>query len=312
MMQPARMKQFVTCLLVLTISGAAPLGAAQLINPAFYPEGPLWVDDKLYYAEMGRDRVSVWDGESRSTFWRKSGCGPTAITEFGAGDFLVLCHLARKLVQVDRNGDVIREILQDASGREFQDPNDVTSDGKGGAFFSDPGVFLKGSPATGRVIHIDRTGSAVPLAVGLSYANGVHFDKNGSRLFVSEHLARRVLVYEFSERSLTIVQVAFDFSDAEPAKSAPYAEAGPDGLEFDKHGRLWVCEYGQGRILVIGRDGAYVGMMETDFRFITNLAFDDVGRIAITGAYSNSKSPFRGVVKILSEDDFPAHLSVQN
>ena len=56
---------------------ALPLGAyygvtlvLPLINGAAeFPEGPFWAEGKLYYAEYGGNRVSVWDGTANRVFW---------------------------------------------------------------------------------------------------------------------------------------------------------------------------------------------------------------------------------------------------
>ena len=59
---------------------------------AGFPEGPLFKDGKLYYVEYGTHKVMTWDGESNAEFWRKDGCGPSAIVGLPGGDFLVTCY----------------------------------------------------------------------------------------------------------------------------------------------------------------------------------------------------------------------------
>ena len=57
---------------------------------AEFPEGPFWADGKLYYAEYGGNRVSVWDGIANRVLWMQDGCGPSAVMPFGGG-WLVTC-----------------------------------------------------------------------------------------------------------------------------------------------------------------------------------------------------------------------------
>ena len=58
----------------------------RVLNPeASSPEGPLVKDGKLYYAEYGAHKVSLWDGATNQVFWSKEGCGPSAIIPFGRG-----------------------------------------------------------------------------------------------------------------------------------------------------------------------------------------------------------------------------------
>ena len=75
----------------------------------------------------------------------------------------------------------------------MQDPNAAVSDGQGGAYFSDAGIFDLQAPATGRVYHLSAMGVMTEVVEAIRYANGVNFDPASRTLYVSEHLARRVL-----------------------------------------------------------------------------------------------------------------------
>ena len=55
----------------------SPQAETVVVEPdANYPEGPLWYQGRLYFAEMTRDRIVVHKGAERGTFWRREGCGP--------------------------------------------------------------------------------------------------------------------------------------------------------------------------------------------------------------------------------------------
>ncbi|MEZ6021888.1 MAG: hypothetical protein R3C16_00310 [Hyphomonadaceae bacterium] len=79
----------------------APAQEANVLNGS-YPEGALWQGERLYFAEMGADRISTYERGTRGVFFSQQGCGPTAIAPYGEG-FLVLCHIDRA-VAVDANG----------------------------------------------------------------------------------------------------------------------------------------------------------------------------------------------------------------
>ena len=60
---------------------AAVRADANTIDPkANYPEGPVLIGGMLFYAEMSADRVTVWDGTSRRTFFKRERCGPTSVS----------------------------------------------------------------------------------------------------------------------------------------------------------------------------------------------------------------------------------------
>ena len=296
-------KLFLMSLVLMAFAGGAgpALAAPDVTLPdARYPEGPLWHDGKLLFTEMSRDRVALWDGTNVSPFWRKRGCGPTAIVTFREQDFVILCHLGGYLVHVDATGGKIERFDKDEAGQPLHDPNDATTDGEGGLYFSDAGVFRHGAPATGAILHLDRNGRLRRLAAHLYYANGVFFDAPSRRLFVSEHLARRVLIFDVAGNgALENKRVFADLNRDGPPLRWQYAESGPDGLELDREGVLWVCEYGQGRVLAFDKGGRLRGQVLLATPYLTNIAFSADARVALTGAFSNTRSPFPGEVRIL-------------
>ena len=143
---------------------------------AAYPEGPLWIGERLFYAEMPLDRVVEWKagqkvGERR-TFWSEPGCGPTAIASYRSSGFIVLCHLGGKLVHLDANARKVGEFRASTAGEALRNPNDCHGDGRGGVFFTDAGIFMRvprrrarcsTSPPTGRCTSFS-TASTMPTA----------------------------------------------------------------------------------------------------------------------------------------------------
>ncbi len=265
-----------------------------------YPEGALWQGQRLYFTEMGRDRVAYWDGTTTKVFWEQEGCGPTAIAPFGKTDFLILCHLGAELVVTDKDGRTLQTYDRDDAGERLRDPNDATSDGAGGAFFSDAGEFRKSAASTGDVVHISADGHVKRLARKLHYANGVYFDTHTRRLFVSEHLARRVLVFDAAPNfSLGARRIVFDLDRDGTATTRNYAESGPDGLEIDQDGVLWICEYGQGRLHAFDLTKGYLGVVAGLPRFTDTVGFAPDGRAAFGGAYSNDTPGLMGEIRVM-------------
>ena len=284
---------------------AAPAAKAQHAWPASYPEGPVWIEGALYWAEMTADKVMAWKGAEPAEVFRRDGCGPTAIARYRAQDLIVLCHLEGALAHLDAEGKLLGMIRVSTGGHRLRDPNDASADGKGGVWFSDPGVFSKSAPAQGAIYYLAADGTLTRHMTGLAYGNGVFVDRAGRRLLVSEHLARRVLSYPLVETGLGEAEVLFDLDSFDLAKPR-YPETGPDGLEIDADGVLWVAEYGVGRLLGWHPERGLVAALTVDAQFVTNVAFGADGQAAMTGAKDNRVRPYPGAVwvfdaKVLSD-----------
>jgi sugar lactone lactonase YvrE len=269
-----------------------------------YPEGLLWHDGRLYFTEMGADRVTVVENGTTRQFWHMPGCGPTQIVRFGTNGFVVDCHLGRAMVEITAAGTTGRKFTTNKNGQPLQNPNAAVSDGQGGAYFSDAGTFDVNAPATGRVYHLSASGAMTEVVSGIRYANGVNFDPASRTLYVSEHLARRVLALTL-DRSQRVAarKVLIDFSQVEAARSYSYREAGPDGIAL-RPGLMAVAEYGEGRVHVFDREGRHLNTLKVSMQFVDTVIWDDAGNLYAGGAFSNSRPPYVGAVVRFSPDQW--------
>jgi gluconolactonase len=282
----------------MAIAGAA---RAEVIDPAAdYPEGPLWREGRLYYAEMGADQVSAIAEGGKRVQWRERGCGPTSLAPWGE-TLLVLCHRAAALVAL-RGGRPIRRWDRADDGVPLQNPNDSSADGRGGVYFSDPGVFSLGARKTGAVYYLARDGAVRRVARGLRYPNGVLVDQTEQALYVDEHLERRVLRYPIHDDGSLGPASVFADLNALTRPATDYPEAGPDGLERGPDGDLYVCLYGEGRIVRLSREGRLTASIPVATPYLTNIAFGPDGSAYVTGAFENLVPPLRGQVERLPPD----------
>lgn len=266
---------------------------------AAYPEGPIWVGERLLYVEMPLHRVVEWKEGKRRDFWSEPGCGPTAIAQFRDTQFIVLCHFQGKLAHLDKDGRKIGEFAVASNGEALRNPNDCHMDGRGGVFFTDAGTFMKGAPATGKVFHLAADGKMRKLIGNIYYANGIAVDFPNKRLLVSEHLARKVWQFKLgADLSISDRKLFLDVDRYLSESEIEYPETGPDGIEVDQAGMIFVPVYGSSRMMVVAPNGT-ISKVPVPMKYVTNIAVSD-SRAVIVGANINDMPPFTGRVEMMS------------
>ena len=272
------------------------------IDPnALYPEGPLWWHSKLYYVEYAGNDVKVWNGKSISHFWKRAHCGPLGLLPFGDRDILVACYDGNSLVELDQNGKEVRTISKDDRGAPFVGPNDLTSDGRGGVYFSASGVYDIKAPITGEVLHITPDAKSVSVVADtIDYSNGLTVSKDGKHLLVAEMLAGRILSFPIERNgSLGARRVWARLQDLAPPTPHEDAYNGPDGVKLGPDGNYYIAQNGSGRILVVDDDRKLVRIIEVGTRDVANVAFGPASAglvVYITGTFDQWKPPYTGAV----------------
>lgn len=295
------MKQAILALPALAaFLAATPEARAGDRLEAYYPEGPIIAGENILFAEMHKDRIVRWRDDEAETFYKNSGCGPTAIAAYADG-YAVLCHLKDEVHLIAKDGRFKKRLDQDARGRGFHNPNDATASDAGGVYFTASGIFNRAAKAEGALLYLDADGDIYRLADGLHYANGVHLDRARRLLYVTEHLGGRILTYpEISPGRLGRPAVFMRFAPDDLQGRDGYPLTGPDGLETDAAGNLYAAVYGAGVLLVISPDGEVLHRLETPEPLITNVALAPDGEgLIVTGSAFSAAKPFPGAVRRL-------------
>ena len=139
----------------------------------------------------------------------------------------------------------------------------------------------------------------------LRYANGVAYDAVSRTLYVSEHLARRILAVHLDACLRVIASTVFtDFSRHAATRAFAYPLAGPDGIAL-RPGLLAVAEYGEGRVHLFDRAAKHLDTLKVPMQFVDTVAWDDTGMLYAGGAFSNTRPPYEGRVVRFA----PSHLA---
>jgi sugar lactone lactonase YvrE len=170
------------------------------------------------------------------------------------------------------------------------------SDGQGGAYFSDAGQFDLNAASTGRIYHLSTAGTMIEVVGQIKYANGVNFDPASRTLYVSEHLARRVLALTLDQsHRVTARKVLIDFAQQDATRQFSFPLAGPDGIAL-RPGLLAVAEYGEGRVHIFDRDGRHQTTLKVSMAFVDTVIWDGAGNLYAGGAFQNTRPPYEGAV----------------
>ena len=285
--------------LLLCLTAAAAAGAElTTVDPqAGYPEGPLWRDGRLFYVEYAAGNIKQWDGKSTRVYWHQDDCGPSALIAFGAR-LLIACYDANSLVELDAAGKQIATLRTDDRGKPFIGPNDFTTDGHGGIYFSASGVYNINAPITGAVLHRSADGRTVSeLANTIHYSNGLTVAKDGQHLLVAEMLAGRILSFPIgADGTLGPRTVWARLQDLAPPTPNADAYNGPDGLKLGSDGNYYIAQNGSGRVLVVSEERKLVRAIGVPTPYVTNMAFGPGDALFVTGAFDQWKPPYPGAV----------------
>ncbi len=260
---------------------AARVGAA---------EGPAW-DGKAHLYFTGGGRITRMDSAGKVEVFREGG-GPNGLL-FDHEGRLVICESAnRRVVRLEADGSVT--VLADGfEGKRFHSPNDVTIDSMGRIYFSDPrygkrdGMEMR--DAAGRTVEgvyrIDAPGKvARVLGREVDRANGVLVDRGDRHLYVADNNndaggARKLWRFDLlgdgsvDAASRTMI---FDWKTSR----------GPDGVDMDAEGRLYVAagrsaarlpqetaEPYKGGVYIFSTDGKLLETVAIPDDEVTNCAF---------------------------------------
>ncbi len=272
----------------------AVAGEIKVINDkAAFPEGPAFIDGKLHYVEYGGNTIMVWDGKTNTKLWEQAGCGPSAVLPLG-DDLVVTCYDSGTIARVSKDGKTIASYDKAADGGALQGPNDLAADGNGGVWFTASGPWESG-PIVGKVFHLDQDGTIKEMANDLHYANGVMMSADGSRLFVNESEAGRVISFAvaedgtLSDRRLFVRVGVVD--------EASGIGAYPDGIKLGPDGNFYIGQYSKGRIVVVDPKGAFVKAIDVPSPTAPNMAFAPDGKsIFVMSVDDTEKAPYWGKV----------------
>lgn len=183
----------------------------------------------------------------------------------------------------------VRDTLASHFGTErLKNPNDLALDGDGGVYFTDPGPDDDPIGKAGRIYYA-RPGHELKLvATGFCAPNGLLVRADGRVLYVDDSCNNRITAFDIDGPGHVTQRRLF--------ATLPDSGRGQiDGIATDDHGRLYVADYGVGRVEVVDTAGHLLRRYSTGLRLTSNLAFGGpkMDQLFVTGAPDDEKGSGR-------------------
>ena len=201
-----------------------------------FTEGPVWVPRDggfLVFSDIPADELKKWTVKDGVTTFRKPSLESNGNTVDAKGTVLSCEHKGRKVVRIERNGNV-STLIDSFDGKKLNSPNDLVVKRDGTIWFTDPdyGLGKREREVAGNFVYRFDSKSKEISAVATNFVepNGLCFSPDEKVLYVADSGAPRHIR-------------AFDVStDGTLANSRVFCSIDvgvPDGIRCDKEGRVW-------------------------------------------------------------------------
>ena len=267
----------------------------RLWSGARWVEGPVWFPAGrfLLFSDIPNNRMLRWD-ETNTTVseFRNPSNFSNGNTRDLEGRLITCQHLSRSVTRTEHSGEVTT-LASHFDGKRLNSPNDVIVKGDGSIWFTDPdyGIMTdyegRKSPSeqlSCNVFKIDnKTGKVDLITDRLVKPNGLCFNKNESKLFVSDTGGSHV---KGGPRNI----YSFDLTGGSVTSASPefFAECSNglfDGFRIDSEDRLWTSA-GDG-VHCYNSLGVLIGKIKIP-ETVSNVCFggERLNRLFITGTTS--------------------------
>ena len=270
---------------------ACPEGWRVIAHGAGFVEGPVAQGAAIDFVSINRG--TVWRAQldgSAFAVRAELGGGPNGGTADAAGRLWVVQNGGR--VMETRSGLPVSpgiQVVDDAgvttelADPDLAAPNDCVFGPDGRLWFTDPYGRLMPPPSGdperarthGRVWAYDPGACALELvAQDLPHPNGLCFDASGEHLYVSDTKLQAVLVLDAAARGVR-----------RPRTVATLPKGQPDGMSFDREGRLWIAATDAEGLAVLSPSGGW-DFVPLGPSFPTNVCFagPDLTTLVVTAA----------------------------
>jgi len=217
-------------------------------NQFGFLEGPVWYEDSvlLFTDQGGANKIYKYNPQSNVfSVFRENSQKSNGLTLSKDGELLACEETTKKIVSIDRNGNVIAALATSFNGTVFNKPNDLIADAKGGIYFTDPPSHA--------VYYVSPTGVVSKTIVDLTKPNGILLSPDGLKLYVSDTQINDFYSWTVAQNGTLSNKVKLATLNLVEGTTVATA----DGMAIDIHGNIYVTT-GLG-VQVISASGTHLG-----------------------------------------------------
>ena len=255
-------------------------------GPAFDSEGNLYVVAYRRFSEIG---IIKPDGTVEAFMDLGSEGAPNGMAFSPDGRIFACEYEGDRIISIDLATKKISTVVDSFNGKPLSDPNDIFLCENGDIYFTDP--YREDATTGGRVFVFSQKEKKLYLLVdGLAFPNGLTVSRDRKTLYVAQTVRRNVTAYPLSEDGYSVG----------PGREIFLMEGGngPDGIEEDENGNLYVTHYGAGRVYLISPEGILLGCAMGFGKNVTN--------VEIHGEWLYITEPEKGQVLRIRRELFTA------
>ncbi len=245
-----------------------PVGPPKLegvVSGFGFTEGPV-VNEKgtVFFTDSPANRIYART-EKNELFLVRENSGAANGLAFDRKHRLLMCEQANHRVTALEDDGSVTVIADSFEGAKFNSPNDIVARSDGSIYFTDPNF---GGPAHQRkngVYRIDPSGKIERVIERHSAPNGIELSPDENTLYVGDSLSDTVWAYSLDPGGR--IRDGRWFASART----------PDGMAVDKHGNIYVAQYGHGSVAVFSPSGTALWTIQVPSRATSNCAFGPDG-----------------------------------
>lgn len=255
-----------------------------------FPEGPAFDSDGNLYVVNFKNigdiaRITPEGETSVLVNLQPIGSEANGMAYFAPENCIIACDdEARRIIRVDLPGGKVTPVVEKFLGESFHHPNDICLLENGDFFFTDP--YRVDETTGGRVFFYSNEEKKLYLLLdGLAFPNGLTVSPDRSTLYVAQTVRRNVTAYplNYGGRHAGPGHELFLMSGG----------GGPDGIEADTQGNIYIAHYGGGAVNKVSPAGELIScvrgfgpnvtnvQIKGDFIYVTEAKFGQVLKISL-------------------------------